>query len=37
MEDGGVEVVDGGGVFVGFEAEAVACAVGVGFFDAGSG
>jgi len=36
VEDGGVEVVDGDGVFFGFGAEVVRGAVGVGFFDAGS-
>ena len=37
VEDGGVEVVDGDGVFFGFEAEVVGGAVGVAFFDAGAG
>ncbi len=36
VEDGGVEVVDGDGVFFGFGAEVVGGAVGVSFFDSGS-
>lgn len=37
VEDGGVEVVDGDGVFFGFGAKVVRGAVAVAFFDAGSG